>query len=107
MLFKLKECLFKFRLRSKSNSIGWTAFAPLKVEPEYINIDLEKKQVTGIVKYNHHVYLTVSVDVQNNKTKVKGSLRGITKLTKPFTKKHYIEMIKSEAEFLIENSTSH
>jgi len=104
MLLKLKEFLFKIRLGSKSNSIGRTTFAPLKIEPEYINIDLEKKQVTGVVKYNHHVYLTVSIDVQNNKTKVKGSLRGIKKLTKPFTRKHYIEMIKSEAEYIIENS---
>ncbi|WP_163101622.1 hypothetical protein [Peribacillus alkalitolerans] len=106
MLSKIKELvsyfLFKVGLKSTHGSGGWTAFAPLTIEPEY-KIDLERKQVTGVVKYNQKVYLTVIVDVNNNKTEVKGSLRGISKLTQPFKKSNYIEIIESEAEFFIEN----
>ena len=54
------------------------------------------------MKYNGEVYLTVIVDVQNNKTKTKGSLRRIAKLTKPFKKANYIEIIESKARYLIE-----
>lgn len=43
------------------------------------------------------------MDVQNNKTKTKGSLRRIRELTKPFKKSNYIEMIESKARYLIEN----
>jgi hypothetical protein len=107
MLSKLKvlvsNLIFKVGLKSKHSSGGWTTFAPLRIKPEYTNIDLEKKQVTGVVKYNDKVYLSVIVDVQNNKTKVTGSLRGIAELTKPFKKSNYIEIIKTEAEFLTEN----
>lgn len=83
--------------------MGWTSFAPLSILPEYTNLDLEKKRVTGVVKYNGKAYLTVIVDVHKNKIKIKGSLRRISEITKPFKKSNYIEMIKSEAEFLIEN----
>ncbi|ATP40859.1 hypothetical protein CSE16_12840 [Solibacillus sp. R5-41] len=107
MKSKLKKLfsysIFKIGLKSKQSSVGWTTFAPLRIVPEYTNIDLVKKQVTGVVKYNGEAYLTVIVDVQNNKTKTKGSLRRISELTKPFKKSSYIEIIKSEAEFLIEN----
>ncbi|KAA0955401.1 hypothetical protein FQ087_12320 [Sporosarcina sp. ANT_H38] len=95
--------IFKIGLKSKQSPVGWTTFASLRIVPEYTNIDLEKKQVTGVVKYNGEAYLTVIVDVQNNETKIKGSLRRIDKLIKPFKKSNYIEMIKSEAEFLIGN----
>lgn len=91
------------RWKSKQSSVGLTTFAPLSIVPEYINIDLEKKQVTGLVKYHEKVYLSVIVDVRNNKVKTNGSLRRIAELTKPFKESDYIEMIKSEAEFLIEN----
>jgi hypothetical protein len=52
-----------------------------------------------VSQYNQKVFLTVIVDAYNNKTKVKGSLRGISKLTKPFKKNNYIEIIKNEANF--------
>jgi len=91
-----------FKVGAKNN-IGTTTFAQLKIEPEYTNIDLENKQVTGVVRYKEKIYLTVIVDVQNNITKVQGNLRGISKIVKPFKKRNYIEMIESEAEFLIEN----
>jgi len=91
-----------FKIGSKNN-IGMTTFAQLKIEPEYTNIDIEKKQVTGVVRYKEKTYLTVIVDVQNNSTKVQGNLRRISKIIKPFKKRQYIEMIESEAEFLIEN----
>lgn len=94
-----------FKIRAKNN-IGTTRFAQLKIEPEYTNIDLEKKQVTGVVRYKENTYLTVIVDVQNNTSKVQGNLRRISKIVKPFKKRHYIEMIESEAEFLIENRTT-
>ncbi len=107
MITKLKELvsyfIFKIGLKPKQSSVGWTTFAPLRIVPEYTNIDLVKKQVTGVVKYNGEAYLTVIADVQNNKTKAKGSLRRIGELTKPFKKSSYIELIKSETEFLIEN----
>ncbi|MCZ8535324.1 hypothetical protein [Psychrobacillus psychrodurans] len=95
--------IFKIGLKSKQNSGGWTTFAQLRIVPEYTNIDIEKKQVTGVVKYNGEAYLTVIVDVQNNKTKTKGSLRRIAKITKPFKKGNYIEIIESEAKYLIEH----
>lgn len=102
---KLKEfyrrMLFKV-LKIKPGNVGWTLFAPLKIIPEY-TVDLEKGQVTGVVKYNEKVYLTVIVDVPNGKTFTKGSLRGILKKTKPFKKHNYIEIIKGEAEYFIEN----
>lgn len=105
MTSKLKRIvsIFKFGKKSKQSSKGYTTFAPLKIVPEYTNIDLVKKQVTGEVKYNGKVHLSVIVDVQNNTTKVIGSLKEIDEATKPFSKSHYIQMIKSEAEYLIEN----
>ncbi|MBD7938783.1 hypothetical protein H9655_17240 [Cytobacillus sp. Sa5YUA1] len=101
---KLKEIyrylLFRMFGR-KSRNTGWTLFAPLKIVPEYI-IDIENGQVTGLVKYDEKVYLTVVVDVLNEKTLVKGSLRRIHKHTKPFKQHNYIEMIEAEAKYLIE-----
>ncbi|MDP5277113.1 hypothetical protein [Chengkuizengella axinellae] len=94
---------FTYKLGSNAKNYGTTTFAPLRIIPQYTNIDLKNRQVTGLVKYNNKVYLTVIVDVHNRKTKVKGNLRGITKITKPFKKSHYIEMIKNEAENLIKN----
>jgi hypothetical protein len=51
MLSKIKELvsyfLFKVGLKSTHGSGGWTAFAPLTIEPEYTDINLDKKQVTG------------------------------------------------------------
>ncbi|UAL49585.1 hypothetical protein K7887_13975 [Sutcliffiella horikoshii] len=102
MFTKTKEFVrhIIFRLGNKPSK-GYTNFAPLRIAPEYTNIDLENKQVTGVVKYNDRVYLTVTVDVGLNKTIVKGSLRGISHITKPFDKGHYIAMIKSHAEILL------
>lgn len=92
-----------FRLFGRnSRREGWTLFAPLKMLPEYI-VDTENGQVTGLVMYDEKVYLTVVVDVLNEKTSVKGSLRRIHKLTKPFKKHNYIEMIEEEAKYLLEN----
>ncbi|WP_404468386.1 hypothetical protein [Sutcliffiella horikoshii] len=102
MLNKIKEFVrhIIFRLSNKPSK-GYTNFAPLGIAPEYTNIDLENKQVTGVVKNNDRVYLTVTVDVELNKTIVKGSLGGISHITKPFNKSNYIAMIKSHAELLI------
>ncbi|WP_404428599.1 hypothetical protein [Sutcliffiella horikoshii] len=102
MYTKTKEFVrhILFRISNK-HSKGYTNFAPLRIAPEYTNIDLENKQVTGVVKYNDRVYLTVTADVGLNKTTVKGSLRGISHITKPFNKSNYIAMIKSHAELLI------
>ncbi|WP_235824930.1 hypothetical protein [Bacillus salipaludis] len=86
----------------KSKKAGWTSFSPLKIVPEY-TVDLEKGQVTGVVKYNKKAYMTVIIDVPNDKTVVNGSLRRIHKHTKPFKKHNYIQIIKDEAEFYIEN----
>lgn len=86
----------------KPKNVGWTSFAQLQIVPEY-TVDLEKGQVTGVVKQNDTVYLTVIVDVLNEKTVTKGSLRRILKHTKPFKKHNYIEIIKCEAEYLINN----
>ncbi|WP_461611145.1 hypothetical protein [Cytobacillus kochii] len=95
-----------FRLFGRnSRRAGWTLFAPLKILPEYI-VDTENGQVTGLVMYDEKVYLTVVVDVLNEKTSVKGSLRRIHKLTKPFKKHNYIEMIEEEAKYLLENKCS-
>ncbi|KGR79051.1 hypothetical protein [Ureibacillus manganicus] len=94
-----KDLLYKW-FRIKPRNVGTTLFAPIKIMPEYL-IDTEKGQVTGVVKHNEKVYLTVHIDIPNKKTAVKGSLRKIKKHTKPFKKHHYIEMIKHEAEYLI------
>jgi hypothetical protein len=101
---KLKDFYrsFLFRLfRIKPKSAGWTSFAPLKIVPEY-KVDVEKGQVTGIVKHDGEIYLTVIVDIHNKKTVTKGSLRRIRKHTHPFKKHHYIDMVKGEAECLLE-----
>jgi hypothetical protein len=63
---------------------------------------LKKGQVTGVVRNNEKVYLTVVVNILNEKIEVAGNLRRIHKHTKPFKKQHYIEMIKKEAFFLLE-----
>ncbi|MFJ7310728.1 hypothetical protein [Peribacillus frigoritolerans] len=86
----------------KPKNAGWTSFSQLKIVPDYI-VDLEKGQVTGVVKHNEKVYFTVMVDVPNKKTVVKGSLRRILKHTKPFKKHNYIEIINDKAEYFIEN----
>ncbi len=51
-------------------------------------VSIEKKR--GLPLYQDHL-------------RVKGSIWGITKITKPFKKRNYIEIIKNEAEFFIEN----
>ncbi|QKE75687.1 hypothetical protein HPK19_24605 [Arthrobacter citreus] len=102
---KLKEFYWDilYRLfRIQSKNAGWTTFAPLRIAPEY-SVNLEKGQVTGEVKYNEKIYLTVIVDVPNESTVVKGSLRRIHKHTRPFKKHNYIEIIKDNAEYFIEN----
>jgi hypothetical protein len=92
-----------YKLGYNAKSYGTTTFAPLKIKPQYTNIDLKNGHVTGVVKHNNKVYLTVIVDVYNQKAKVKRNLRGISKITKPFKKSNYIEIIKNEAEYLIKN----
>ncbi|MGG2026947.1 hypothetical protein AB1282_14705 [Gottfriedia sp. S16(2024)] len=102
---KLKEFYWDMLYRLfgiQPKNAGWTSFSPLKIVPEY-TVNLEKGQVTGEVKYNEKLYLTVIVDVQNERTVVKGGLRRILKHTKPFKKHNYIEIIKNEAEYFINN----
>jgi hypothetical protein len=100
---KLKE-IFRdmlFRLFGiKPKNVGWTSFSPLKFVPEY-TVDLEKGEVTGVVKHNEKAYLTVIVDVPNEKTVVKGSLRRILKHTKPFKKHNYIKLLKKRLNILL------
>jgi len=79
---------------------GTTLFAPMKVLPE-IRLDHTTKTVTGIVKVDGNVYLTVRVGDQ---TSDKGSLRKVKKNVHPFKKKHYIEMIENEARSLLSES---
>jgi hypothetical protein len=96
--------VFYIRLfRIKPKNVGWTSFAPLKIVPEY-TVDLKKGQVTGVVKHNEKIYLTVIVDVPSGRTVAKGSLRRVIKHTKPFKKHNYIEIIKGEAEYIIKAS---
>ncbi|MGV2941416.1 hypothetical protein AB5I83_17570 [Mesobacillus sp. LC4] len=107
-MHKLKEFYrsFLFRLfRIQHKNSGWTSFAPMKIVPEYI-VDIEAGKVTGIIKHDGKIYFTVIVDIQNKKTVTKGSLRKIRKYTHPFKKHHYIDMIKGEAECLLEEQTS-
>jgi hypothetical protein len=59
--------------------------------------------VTGIVRYNEKLSLSVIVDVGNNKITTEGTLRGIEHIIKPFKQKNYLDMIRSEAEGLILN----
>ncbi|CAG9621289.1 hypothetical protein [Sutcliffiella rhizosphaerae] len=97
MLFQIKE-YFRYalyKIRKKQNK-SYTNFAPLTITPEYTNIDKINKNVTGVIKHENKIYLTVVVDVVRNKATVKGSLRGISHLTKPFNKRHYIEIIQSD-----------
>lgn len=106
-MHKLKEFYnsMLFRLFGmKPKNAGWASFAPVKIVPQY-TVDAEKGQVTGVVKHQEKAFLTVIVDVHNNKTETKGSLLGIVKHTTPFKKHHYIEMIKGEAERLLEDET--
>ncbi|WP_336823093.1 hypothetical protein [Sporosarcina sp. USHLN248] len=102
---KLKE-YYKERAFSlfgkRPHNGGRTTFAQLRIIPEYI-VDLESGQVTGQVKHNDKVYLTVFVNVHSQTTVAKGSLIGIYKHTKPFKRKNYIEYMIDEAKFLIEN----
>lgn len=100
----IKE-LFRRVFRMKPKNVGTTIFAPIKILPEY-SVDQGNGIVTGVIKYNEKVYLTVVVDVPNRKTKVQGSLRSIRHHTNPFKKSHYIEMIQREAHHVIHTNQS-
>ncbi|PGV52477.1 hypothetical protein [Bacillus sp. AFS037270] len=101
---KLKDIIetILFRFGINPNKGGWTTYYPVKIIPEY-TVDLEKGQVTGKIIHNQKEYMTVIVDVPNNKTKVIRKLRGLAKIIKPHKKHHYINIIKDEAEYFIEN----
>lgn len=104
-LRKIYRNIFFRLFGRKSKHEGWTLFAPLKIIPEYI-VDLEKGKVTGLIKHDKELYLTVVVDVRRGKTDVTGSLRSIYKYTLPFKEKDYIEMIEREADSLLESNWS-
>jgi len=86
--------------RKQHKNRGWTTFAPLKIIPTY-KVEKSLGQVTGEVIHNNKLYLTVVINVHTGKITTKGSIRKIHKHTKPFKKRHYIELIKNEAINLI------
>ena len=90
---------------------GFTVFEPIGIRTDYPFVDLEKKQVTGRILYKNKVLMTVHVDLQSNTIQKEGSLAEVAHLTtsdgiKIVNEDREMTIIKSQAEFLIQNNIS-
>jgi 2,3-bisphosphoglycerate-dependent phosphoglycerate mutase len=86
---------------------GYTIYKSLGIKIDYPYVNLEKKRVTGTVSFNKKLYLTVTVDLLTNTAELEGDIDDLARLTvDEITENDYIEMIKSNAVFLIENKIS-
>ena len=66
-------------------------------------MDLENKEVIGTVSFKDKKVMTVIVNVQTNYVKVEGNVENTRKGQ---SESDYVDMIKNQAEFFIENKIS-
>ncbi|PYF06781.1 hypothetical protein [Ureibacillus chungkukjangi] len=99
-------CILLFKKRKSKQ--GQTLFVSSGIEIEYPVIDIEKNEVTAYITYNEKLYMRVQYNVKTHEIKVNGSVETI-KLNPLIINKlklndaEYIEMIKMNAEYLIES----
>ena len=99
---------FIFLFKNRKSKHGQTLFVSSGIEIEYPVVDLEKNEVTAYITYNGKLYMRVQYNVKTRETKVNGSVETI-KLNPLVINKfqlnddEYIEMIKMNAEYLIES----
>ena len=90
--------------RKGQSNVGYTLFAPTGVRHEFLQVDLIKKQVIGIVLYKEETYMTVLVDLKSDSVQVEGDVDALGELS--MDRDSYIDMFKSQAKFFIENNIS-
>ncbi|MBW9235153.1 hypothetical protein JQK62_23630 [Leptospira santarosai] len=89
--------------KGKSN-IGFTLFVPTGVRHEFLQVDLIKQQVIGIVLYKEKTYMTVLVDLKTDTVQVEGDVDALGELS--MDRDSYIDLFKTQAKFFIENNIS-
>ncbi|MBT2659340.1 hypothetical protein J7E81_29890 [Bacillus sp. ISL-18] len=82
---------------------GVTVYKSTGLKVDYPLVDLEKKEVTGIVSFKNKKCMSVIVNFQSDTVKVKGSIENIRKEQYD---SDYINMIKDHAKFFVENKIS-
>lgn len=92
-------------------SVGFTIFEPVGIRTDYPLVDLEKKQVTARIFYKDKLLMTVLVDLRLDQIQKEGNLSEVAHLTTPdgmkvVEEEREISIIKSQAEFFIENNIS-
>lgn len=91
----------------RPSNTGYTIYKSLGIKLDYPYVNLDKKKVTGTVSFNNKLYLTITVDLLSDTAELFGDLNDLAHFTaSENTETDYIEMIKSNAVFLIENKIS-
>ncbi|QCR32317.1 hypothetical protein [Lysinibacillus sp. SGAir0095] len=99
---------FILLFNKRKSKQGHTLFVSSGIEIDYPVIDIEKQEVTAYITYKEKLYMRVQYNLDTRETKVTGSLEAIklnplVKNKFPLKDDEYIEMIKMNAEYLIEN----
>lgn len=89
-------------INAGESNVGITLFKPTGVLHEFPHVDLEKKQVIGIVTYKGKTYMTVILDLNTDTVQVEGNVDELGALS--LDRESYIEMFKNQANFFIENN---
>jgi hypothetical protein len=89
--------------KGKSNG-GYTLFGPTGVRHEFLQVDLIKQQVIGIVLYKEKTYMTVLVNLKTDTVQVEGDVDALGELS--MDRDSYIDLFKTQAKFFIENNIS-
>ncbi|TDL85951.1 hypothetical protein E2R55_23430 [Vibrio vulnificus] len=82
---------------------GVTVYKSSGLTVDYPSVDLENKEVIGTVSFKDKKVMTVIVNVQTNYVKVEGNVENTPKGQ---SESDYVDMIKNQAEFFIENKIS-
>jgi hypothetical protein len=82
---------------------GFTVFKSTGLKVDYPLVDLDNKVVTGVVSFKNKKCMTVIVNFQSDTVKVEGNIENIRKEQ---CGSDYIDMIKNEAKFFVENKIS-
>lgn len=90
--------------RKGQSNVGYTLFGPTGVHHEFLQVDLIKQQVVGIVLYKEKIYMTVLVDLKTDTVQVEGDVDALGELS--MDRDSYIDLFKTQAKFFIENNIS-
>jgi hypothetical protein len=82
---------------------GVTVYKSSGLTVDYPSVNLENKEVIGTVSFKDKKVMTVIVNVQTNYVKVEGNVENTRKGQ---SESDYVDMIKNQAEFFIENKIS-